>query len=539
VRAGGRARNTIVAGFVGLFLAVMIGEYVAFRRGLEALAELRVAGAALTLYFLESVLVLILLLVLISFVASGLWIFYRARDAGFLRATPLSLTTLYALRAIETVMATSWALVVVGAPAVAALGVTYRAPVEFYAIAVAVLALFALFAAGLATLVTTIAAAALVRVPTRFAVGGTVAVLVVLFVVVIGRNVVPSVGDFHTIFEPEMLNGKPASIRFIERKFTWWPSHPFATTLYTAATGGSAGSTATRVGLWLLPLGSVALSATLGRRLYARTLPVVMEAFTVSGSGAPARVRARPFPRRLRGPVGALIERDLLTLARNPHELSRMAFIAFLLALYTSFVFVAPLREAGDRPYALARLMIFNVTAAGYFLTAFGLRFVFPSVSLEGRAAWVFFSSPLRVRRFVLAKLALAAALLTVAVVPIAMAGTLRLVRDPTLAIEIGALLVMLSATTATLLLAFGTAWPDFRETDAEVLGTSGAGLAATVACLVYVAAIGWIASGTVLARAGGGSETPWLVGAAALSAALIAGSLRLIDRRVRTLEAL
>ncbi|MBI2202807.1 MAG: hypothetical protein HYU41_02980 [Candidatus Rokubacteria bacterium] len=531
-------RDTIVGGFLAVFLIVMIGEYVAFRRGLEALAELRVAGAALTLYFLESVLVLVLLIALISFIASGLWIFYRARDTGFLRATPLPLWSLFALRSSETVMVTSWALAIVGIPAVLALGLTYRAPIAFYAGAAVVLALFALFAAGLATLVTTLAAAALVRVPTRFAVGSTVAVLVLVFAIVVGKNVVPSVGDFHTIFEPEMLNGKPASIKFIERKFTWWPSHPFAASLYTSATGGAAGSSATRAGLWLLPLVSIVLAATLGRRLYARTLPVVMEAFTVLRSGDPARVAARPFPRRLRGPVGALIERDLLTLVRNPHELSRMAFIAFLLALYTSFVFIAPLREAGDRPHALARLMIFNVTAAGYFLTAFGLRFVFPSVSLEGRVAWIFFSSPLRVRRFVLAKLALAATLLTVAVVPIAMAGTLRLVRDVTLAVEIGGLLVLLSATTATLLLAFGTAWPDFRERDAEVLGTSGAGLASTVACLVYVAVIGWIAWGTVLARTSGGNEVPWLGAGVAVSAVLVAGALALIERGIRSLEA-
>ncbi len=537
MREGGRARDAIVGGFVAVFLIVMIGEYVAFERGLESLRELRLAGAALTLYFLESVLVLILLISIVSFVASGLWMFYRASDTGFLRAAPLPVWGLYVLRVAETFMLTSWALVVVGVPALLALGVTYGAPAAFWAVTAIVVVLFAIFTVALDAVVTTLAAAALARLPTRLAVGSTVAVLVLVFVVVIGKNVVPSAADFYTIFEPEVLNGKPASIKFIERKFTFWPSHPFATRLYTGATGGVSGSATTRAALWLLPIVSVALAATLGRRLYARTLPVVTESFTIVRGGG-AVVAPRPFPRWFGGPVGTLIERDLVTLARNPHELSRLAFIAFLLALYTSFVFIAPLSEAGDRPHALARLMIFNVTAAGYFLTAFGLRFVFPSISLEGRVAWVFFSSPIAIRRLVLAKLGLSVAVLTLAVVPIAMAGTLRLVQDGVLAGAIAALLVLLAATTATVLLAFGAAWPDFRESNPEVLSTSGSGLAATVVCLVYVAVLGWIARSLVLARGADASLLPWLGGATAISVALVIGSLVLMDHRVRVLEA-
>ena len=537
VRDGGRARYAIVGGFVLVFVSVMVGEYLAFRRGLQALQDLRLAGAALTLYFLESVLVLILLVSLVSFVASGLWMFYRARDTAFLRATPLGLSAIYALRAAETFTLTSWALGIVGIPAVLALGITYGASATFYLTTGVVMLLFALMNGAAAAVVTTGAAAALARVPTRLAVGTVVAVMLIAFVVVVGKNVVPSAADFYTIFEPETLNGKPASIKFIERKFTLWPSHPFATVLYSAATGGMAGSAATRVALWALPVLSLVAAATLGRRLYARTLPGAMEQFTIARGGR-GGAPVRPFPRRLRGAVGALIERDVLTLARNPHELSRMAFIAFLLALYTSFVFIAPLGEVGDRPHALARLMIFNVAAAGYFLTAFGLRFVFPSVSLEGRAAWVFFSSPISIRRVVLAKLGLSVTLLTLAVVPIAMAGTVRLVRDAALAGAIAMLLVLLAATTATLLLAFGTAWPDFRESDPETLSTSGSGLAATVACLVYVAIVGGVARETVLAWAAGARLWPWIGGTTALSAALVVASLVLIDRRVRLLEA-
>ena len=527
----------MVAGFAVLFGLVMLGEYLVFRRGLDELIALRLAGAALSLYFLESVLVLILIVSLVSYVASGLWIYYRAGDTRLLLASPLPLGGLYCLRALETFFLTSWALAVVGLPALLALGRAHGRPAEFYLQGLGLLALFAALIGATGALLTAAAGGLFRRSPTRLAVAVSVAALAGAFTLVIGKNVIPSTADFYTIFEPGILNGKPASIKFIEAKFALWPSHPFAAALHDAATGSRAGSAASRAALWLAPLGALGVAATFGLALYKRALPAIAESFVVSGGPAAAPVGARRFPRRLRGAVGALVERDLIALARNPHEWSRGAFIGLLLLLYTSFLFVAPLREIADRPAAVARLLFLNVLAAGYFLTAFGLRFVFPSVSLEGRAAWVLFSSPVSLVRLFLAKLALHVALLSVAVVPVALAGTLRLLSDPTLVATTAALLLLQVATTVTLLLAAGAAWPNFRESNPEALSTSGGGLVVTVVCLVYVAFLGWLARGAALARSAGDDVWPWLAPGALVSAAAIVAAIRLAARRLRVLE--
>ncbi len=538
LRRGEGARLAVVVAFILLFALVMLAEYAVFRRALEALGALQHAGPPLTLYFLESFMVLVLIIMVVSFVASGLWIFFRSDDTRLLLASPLPLRGVYALRGVQTFAQTGWALVVLGAPALCALGAAYRQTVGFYAGAAAVLVLFGVLAGGAGVFFTTLAGAAFRRARTRLGIGGAVLILLAAFAVLVGRNVIPSTSDFYAIFEPGILNGKPSSIKFIEAKFALWPSHPFAAELYVLATGAKAGSAASKALLWLAPLGCLFVGATVGLRLYARTLPVIAEGFVFAAGGArTAASGPRDFPRRLRGPIGALIERDLLGIARSPNELSRAGFLAFLLVLYVSFIVVAPLREAGARPEAVARLMLLNVVAAGYFLTAFGLRFVFPTTSLEGRAAWVLFSSPIPIFRVVLAKLLLYVVLLTIAVVPIALLGTLRLARDPALVSVAAALLGMLAVTTTTVSLAFGAAWPNFRERNAEVLATSASGLAATLVCLVYVALIGWIARRAALAAGGSGSPLAWLLAAAPISAALVGGSLALAYRRIRALD--
>src|SRR5262249_42450286 len=261
-------------------------------------------------------------------------------------------------------------LVIVGLPALLALASAYGRGGGFYVEGLAVLAAFAAYVGAVGTLVTTLAGVALRRAPTRLAAGALIGLLLGGFVVLIGRNVVPSTADFYTVFEPGMLNGKPSSIKFIEAKFGLWPSHPFAAALYVAATGRRAGSTTTRAALWLAPVVTLVLVATAGRALYARALPAIAERFALAGrrrAGAPPR----PFPRWLHGATGALVERDLLALARSPHEWSRAAFLVLLLLVYTAFIVAAPLREVRDRPEAVARLLFFTVVAAGYFLTAF------------------------------------------------------------------------------------------------------------------------------------------------------------------------
>jgi len=149
----------------------------------------------------------------------------------------------------------------------------------------------------------------------------------------------------------------------------------------------------------------------------------------------------------------------------------------------------------------------------------------------------VLFSSPVSVVRLFAAKLALYCVLLSVVVVPIALAATFRLAGDPVLLAATAAFLGMLVATTVTLLLAGGAAWPNFRESNPEALSTSGSGLAVTLVCLVYVAVVGWLARGAALAAGAGASVLPWLAAGALISAALIAAAIRLAARGLRVLD--
>src|SRR5207237_8265031 len=138
------------------------------------------------------------------------------------------------------------------------------------------------------------------------------------FAILVGLKAIPPTSDFYAIFEPASLDGNPSSIKFIEAKFGLWPSHPFAAELYAVATGGRAGSAVSRTLLWLTPFASLALAATLGRRLYARTLPALAEGPGFAAGAPVGPVARRRLPRQLDGAGRAAIESPPLGIARTP-----------------------------------------------------------------------------------------------------------------------------------------------------------------------------------------------------------------------------
>ncbi|MBI3029003.1 MAG: hypothetical protein HYY64_05790 [Candidatus Rokubacteria bacterium] len=534
------ARLAVIAGFVILFGLVMTGEYLAFRQGLAEVLDLGPPSAALTLYILEAFLALVLVISVLSFVATGLWTFYRASDTAFLLSTPVPLADLFWLRAVETFLLTSWAFVLLGVPAFLALGVSHDGGLPFYLRAFILLILMMVLAGALGTLLTALAGAAFRRYRARTVTVLATVILAGAFALLVGRHVVPSPADFYLIFEPGIPNGKPASLLFIEHRFWFWPSHPLAVSLFASVRVTTAGSDALAAAAWVLPALALVAAGVIGRRLFAATLPVVAEGPGLAGRPGGRRGAAlAEFPRLLRGPVGAVIERDLVILGRSPQELARAGFIVFLLALYTAILLVAPLAEALEEPEAVARLFFLDLMAVGYFVTAFGIRFVFPSLSLEGRGAWILFAGPLAIERLFLGKLLAYSTILGLAVGPIALGGALRLVTDPALLGAFALLLALLIGTTVTVSLAFGVLWPNFREANAERLATNGGGLATIVLCLGYVAAVGWVGGQCVRSFLAGESILAYLAAAVALSGAIVGGATAAARRRLGTLEIL
>jgi ABC-2 type transport system permease protein len=536
-------RLLVATAFLVVLVGVMAGEFHILLRGFRTLAGLGVAGPPLTLYALEAFFAVILVVGILSSVATGSTVFFRVAENRLLLAAPVPLRAIFLLRALETFALTSWAFLVLAVPALLALGVSWNRAGGFYVVGGLLVLGFLVVAGGLGTLLTMAFGAGLGHFRSRLGILALTGLLLAVTGGVVGRTVIPTRADFMAMFEPGTLNGTTVALHFVGAKFAGWPSHPYAASLFGLATGLGAGPGRALAFGFGLPVLVAAAAYGVGGALFRRAVWTASEGFLIAHAApAPGRraIARRVFPRVLRGPVGALLEKEVLTLARSPHEVARGAFLAFLLLVCTLLFLQVPMPDRAGTEDVTARLGAYSLLAAGYFLTTLALRFVYPTWSLDGPAAWILVATPVRLRRLFWARLVVASLSGFVSLGGISLTGGVRLGLSASGLALLGALLLLESATIMAVALALGVCWPDFRGRSADALATSVGGLTTTAICLGYVAMMGWIGgrllfgqlTGTPAERLAG-----WLLAAVVLSVLTGAGPVCAAGRRAATVE--
>ncbi|MDB4915305.1 MAG: hypothetical protein JWM95_2949 [Gemmatimonadetes bacterium] len=134
-----------------------------------------------------------------------------------------------------------------------------------------------------------------------------------------------------------------------------------------------------------------------------------------------------------------------------------------------------------------------NLVLAGFVLASIAARFIFPSVSLEGRTLWLLKSSPLPMPDLLWAKFWVGTLpLLLLALGIVVVTNILLQVSDFMFAVSLMTMTLMTLALCG-MALGFGTLFPQFETENAAQIPTSFGGL------LYMIAAIGLIAGVVVL----------------------------------------
>ncbi|HTY40098.1 MAG TPA: hypothetical protein VMC43_03360, partial [Candidatus Paceibacterota bacterium] len=201
-------------------------------------------------------------------------------------------------------------------------------------------------------------------------------------------------------------------------------------------------------------------------------------------TGQPAR-----FPRYLEGPIGAVFEKEALTLRRTPRSALWLSFMAFLWltqTLLNFFIRANLIRHNADPAMAAHILEALHVLTAVYFMSAMSLRFVFPSFSTERRTSWLLGSAPLDLAQVYAAKFSFYCALF--ALIGGLMVGVNTLILDLAL-LDIGLFVTVMALSilfVTSFALALGAWFPSFETDDPEQLATSMPGLSFTALSLLY-----------------------------------------------------
>ena len=478
----GRGGRAILLGTVGmLFWLLVFGvlfRVLRYFRGVEEIGPL-LAGKLLSLVLLSFLAILML-----SNVITALSSFFLAKDLDLLAASPVDWLHLYLAKLGETLVHSSWMVAVMTVPIFTAYGVVYNGGWLFAPYAV-------IMFLPLLVIPAVIGSALTLTLVNVFPARRTRDILSIITIAAAGGLIL-----LFRIIRPEQLarpEGFQSLLDFITLLRT--PTSPALPSEW--ATNGLMGflvgpfDVLPAVLLWSTAAAFIVVGAMLHRAMYAA-------GFTKAQEGAERFVKGRmwqlvmnPLLKPLVVSKRELIIKDLKVFFRDTTQWSQLILLGVLVIIYLFNIRSLPLFRGEQVPFFLVSVISFlNLGLAGFVLASIAARFVFPSISLEGRQMWLLRSSPLDLRALMWSKYWIG----TVPLLAIALVITIFtniLLRATPFMMTLGiATIILLTLAISALALGFGALYPQFETENAAQIPTSFGGLVFMMTTISLVAGV-------------------------------------------------
>jgi ABC-2 type transport system permease protein len=425
-------------------------------------------------------------ILLLSNVITALSSFFLARDLDLLVGAPVDWLKLYGAKLLETGINSSWMVVLLAVPLFAAFGSAYHGGLLFPLLVVGVFVPFLIVPAVIGSAITLVLVNVFPARRTRDILS-VIAVLTAGGIVLLFRVVRPerlarpegfrSLVEFVTVLRTPTSPFLPSE--WVQRAIlSWLQERPDLLPVYL---------------LWTTASAAFVLGALLHGRLY----PIGFSKAQESGerwarSGAVGRLG-----RALLSPLGILrrelVLKELRLFFRDTTQWSQLILLGVLVIVYVFNIKYLPLRGEGVTFFLVNVIPFLNLVLAGFVLASVAARFVFPSVSLEGRTLWLLRSSPMPVKQLLWAKFWVGTTpLLALALGIVFVTDWLLQVSDFMFAVSVMTI-AMMTIALCGMALGFGTLFPQFETENAAQIPTSFGGL------MFMITSVGLIAGVVVL----------------------------------------
>ena len=485
--------RTLLFAFIGLtFWSAVFGisfKVLRYLKGVEEIGSL-LAGKmlAMTLMAFGGIL-------LLSNLVAALSTFFLAKDLDLMVAAPIDWLRFYLAKLSETLVHSSWMVILLAFPLLVAYGIVYNGGPLFPFVALSAMVPFLVLPSVIGTaatlLLVNIFPARRTRDVLSLVMAGAIAGLVLLLRLMRPEQLARPEG-FQSLVEFIAVLRTPSS--------AWLPSEWSAQIIMN----------------WLLriydPLPIAVLWTTAGafivfggmlhHRLYAA-------GYSKAQEGANSYLRGQGWEKAIRRLLRWLpvtrrefMLKDLRLFFRDTTQWSQLILLAVLLLVYVFNIRALPLFSGEKVPFSLVTLVVFlNQGLAGFVLAAIAARFIFPAVSLEGRQLWLLRSSPLDQRAMLWSKYWIGTIPLLVLALGITVVTNTMLKASPfMMAVSIGTTVCFTVAASA-MALAIGIYYPQFDTENAAQIPTSFGGMLFMMASVTLLGSIIMVEAAPVAAH--------------------------------------
>lgn len=542
---GIRQKSRLLLFVLGIFFAgYLCAGYWIFHWGLSALFRFPLIGAMLSQRILFLMFGFFFVMLIFSNFIIGYSTLFKNRETAWLLTLPIRHRNVYRWKFVESLAVSSWALIFLSAPLLAAFGKVHSAPWLFYGAVTLACLPFVVIPALLGSwgilllvrgLATSWAKSALFAIA-----AGTVIWLV------LGLRPVAEAeptGRHEVMIFDQLLRHTRTSVN---------PALPSAW-LAQSVLSWSAGLYR-EGGFFFLVLLSNALMGLLvgfevgGRFFYgswsaatsnrAATFHRRAEkkrARTVDRSPIAFLLRVLPISR----PVAALALKDIRIFWREPAQWTQFMIFFGLLCIY-----VLNLRNVGfaqQSEFWQTMISHLNLAASALTVSTLTTRFVFPQFSLEGRRLWIIGLAPVGLKKVLLQKLGLSCAVSSGITVSLMLTSARMLHLPPNEMFFFAAAIGLISISLCSLAVGLGTLFPNLKEENPSKIVSGFGGTLCLIISFCYITLFVALAAVPALRRVTylrfSISESTAIALALVLSALISVFPMLAAIRRVKNLE--
>jgi len=524
-RGYSRAERMRLAGFAILALAFAGAVFAFFHRALSYFLSVPDFGPVLTYKLLGMIFVTFFAILLFSNVVTSLSTFFLASELERIVAAPVPTRNLFYARFTETLIDSSWMMLLFAAPAFLAYGVVHHTGPGFYLMTAATLPPFLLIPAAIGVMLTAI----LVNV---FPARRTKDILLILAVFSVAllymlfRMVRPE-----RLVNPEGFADFTAFLNAMQTPESMFLPSTWATEILFPMLGLREG----RPFFYYLVLVSTAAVAVIACESVVTR--VFAQGWTKAQEGRQTRKVLQPVWERIlailtlpfHSATRVLVEKEIKTFFRDTSQWSQLILLGALIVVYVYNFSVLPLGGSPLVTFYFKNVIAFvNLALAAFVTASVAVRFAYPSISLEGKAFWAIKTAPVSAAQLWWAKFWTAFAPLVVLGEILVLATNSFLGVMPFMNWLAPATLLAMAFPIVGMALAVGITYPNFEAENAAKVASSAGGLVYMVLCMSFIAVVVMLEAWPVyVIFSGQFSDTPldtttWLGVACALAAVVI-----------------
>ncbi len=476
-------RRGLYLSFAVLALFFWAGLFAGMLYLVDQFWEVGAVGPVLARKFLDILLASLFSLLAFSNIITALSVFYLSDDLELLLALPVSRSTFHYARYVDTLVQSSWMMLLFGFPVFSAAGVIANAGPAYYFTVVFAVPCIMVIATSIGVIVATFLVNVFPARRTRE------------FMVFVGVLMVAAAFVLLRALRPEQLADAQAFASLSE--YLAALELPFPVLFPPRWAGEVIGAPLLHSPIPWVPT-ALLISGALASLALARwaTARGFDGGWALAQEARAARFyRSRIFdhlvavlPRTWR-PIAA---KELRVLVRDPSQWSQVFLLIGLCAIYLVSVKALPVGAFRGEGAQLLRegITFLNLGMAGFVMAAIAARFQFTAISREGKSWWVLRGAPVDPLVVLRAKAAFGLPPMIIVGEVVVVGSGLLLGARPGVLVAEGVLTLFMAWGISGIATALGAIWPDFTAENAARAASSPAAVFFMVIAQVLVAVI-------------------------------------------------